>query len=68
MFKKIKDRIKELFNKIREKIKQIIEEVTERFREKQYVVYLEKLRKMMKNDPGLGNVKIEVIDYNQLEV
>ena len=22
----------------------------------------------MKNDPGLGNVKIEVIDYNQLEV
>lgn len=67
MFKKIKDRIKELFNKIREKIKQIIKEVTERFREKQYVAYLEKLKKMMKNDPGLGNVKIMVTDYTELE-
>lgn len=67
MFKKIKDRIKELFNKIREKIKQIIKEVTERFREKEYVIYLEKLKKTMKDDPGLGNVKIMVTDYNQLE-
>ena len=67
MFKKIKDRIKELFDKIREKLKQLMKEITERFREKQYVAYLEKLKTMIKKDPGLGNVTVTVTDCDEFE-
>ena len=67
MFKKIKYRIKELFDKIREKLKQLMKEITERFREKQYVAYLEKLKTMIKKDPGLGNVTVTVTDCDEFE-